>query len=164
MGQSTLIPGNRNPSKLNTKEARQAAFMAFCDHMAAGYSIDTFHKPCVYNTVMKMIKEFPAEFDLSILEMARAEGRHQWESIGKLGTMGKLKGFNATSWWRIMQNKLGWKDNVQLGGDKDNPIGVGGAGALSPLQEAVLDHIGKKLIYERNLKAGSSIKGKDDSE
>ena len=116
--------GNKNAEKFTTPAERKEAFKAFCEHIAAGYSQDTFHKPCVFNTIMKMISDYPDEFDQEVLLMAKAEGKFFWESMGKLGAMGKIKGFNQQSWWRNMQNKLGWKDKIEHGGDGDSPIVV----------------------------------------
>lgn len=117
-------PGNKFASKFQTPAERAAAFRAFCEHVAAGYSQDTFHKPCVFNTIMKMITDYPDEFDAEVLAMAKAEGKYFWESMGKLGAMGKIKNFNQASWWRNMQNKLGWKDKIEHGGDGENPVVV----------------------------------------
>ncbi len=115
---------NTNASKFNTPTQRQEVFKLFCAHMAAGYSAKTFHKPCVENTVYKLIRDYPQEFDDEILQMAKAEGCFVWESMGKVGAMGKLPNFNQSAWWRNMQNKLGWKDKVEHGGDAENPVVV----------------------------------------
>lgn len=53
-------------------------------------------------------------------------------------------------------------DKFQHGGDPENPMG--GAGSLSALQEAMLDHMAKKLIYERGLRASSKDAADDADE
>lgn len=159
------VDGNKNRETFKTPEARQGAFKLFCEHIAAGYSTRSFHTPCVENTILKMIRDYPHEFDVIELDRAKARGCHEWESIGKKGTTGKLQGFNSSSWWRIMQNKLGWKDNVQLGGDKENPLAVTGTGPLSAAEQAVLDHFKEKLLYESKHQGGitKGEKGKNKS-
>lgn len=141
------VAGNRNPEKFKTPEQRQKIFKLFCEHMAAGYSSKNFAGGCVEHTVIKMLKDYPKEFDLEELEIARSSGRLVWEQIGKLGTTGKLKGFNASSWWRIMQNKMGWKDKMEHASDPENPLNAGGTGALTPEERAVLDHFKERMLY-----------------
>lgn len=116
--------GNKFPQKFKTPPERQKAFKAYLDHISAGNSQDTFHDPCVFNTIMRMISDYPAEFDDEVLAMAKAKGKYFWESMGKLGAAGKIKNFNQGAWWRNMQNKLGWKDKIEHGGDSDNPVVV----------------------------------------
>lgn len=140
--------GNKYPQKLKTPEQRKEAFRLFCEHLAAGYSPRTFHKPVIEETIMNMMREYKHEFEADALKLAKAEGLHQWEAMGKLGTMGKLKGFNASSWKFIVMNKLGWGEKITHSGDKDNPLVVGGTAALSPAEQAVLDHFKKKMLYE----------------
>lgn len=148
-------PGNKYPEKFKTPEARQGVFKLFCDHLAGGFSARTFHTPCVENTIWKMLKSYPDEFDLEVLESARAKGQFIWEEMGKAGTAGDLKGFNATSWWRIMQNKLGWKDRMEHAADPVNPLVVGsGQATLSPADRATLDHFKEKLLYENKYQGG----------
>ncbi len=141
--------GNKHHEKFKTKEARQEVYKKFCAHIADGCSVQGFNDPCAYNTVYKMIKTYPNEFDPEELAVAKAKGIHKWEKIGERGILGEINGFNASAWWRTVQNKLGWKDNVQVGGDKDNPlVTAGNSGALSPAEQAVLDHFKRKMLYE----------------
>jgi hypothetical protein len=111
--------GSRNAAKLKTAEDRQAAYMAYCDHIAAGYSDKAFHTPCVARTIDNILKQYPQEFDLDLLVQARAKGCHFWEQMGMAGAMGKLKNFNAGSWVFNMKNRHGWKDRQEIGLDKN---------------------------------------------
>lgn len=154
------VEGNKNAEKFKTPAERQEAFRLFCDHMAAGYSAKSFHKPCVENTIYKMIKDHPEEFDHDALLMAKAEGCFVWESMGKLGTMGKLKGFNAASWWRTMQNKLGWQDKIGHGGDAENPTPIAALMVTTAASQATLDRWEKNVIlrHEEAKKEGKPKK------
>lgn len=49
-----------------------------------------------------------------------------WEKTGMAGMLGKLPGFNATTWIFNMKNRHGWSDrkDVNVGGQEDNPLEV----------------------------------------
>lgn len=149
------VANNRNAEKFPTATGRSKVFKLYCEHIAAGYTSKLFNGGCTERTVVKMLKDYPAEFDLEELELARATGGLMWEQMGKLGIMGKMKGFNSSGWWRVMQNKLGWKDRMEHGSDPENPLNPTGGGALSKEEQAVLDHFKNKLLYEKK-QAGSS--------
>ena len=124
------------PPKFSTPEERQKAFSAFLKHIEEGYSPKTFHDPCVENTILKMLRDHPEEFDNELLQRAKAKGMYVWEYLGKAGAMGKIKGFNATAWSRIVENKLRWFSNVKVSGDEDAPIDVNVTG-LAKLIEII---------------------------
>ena len=42
-----------------------------------------------------------------------------WEGMGIGGSMGKIAGFNANSWYRNMQNRHGWRDKREVEGNND---------------------------------------------
>lgn len=105
--------GNKFAEKFKTPEARQKAFKAFCKHLGNGYSAKSFHDPCVENTILQMINDYPDEFEKELLSMAKAKSCFVWEQMGKAGTLGKLKGFNASSWIWTTKNKLNWKDKTE---------------------------------------------------
>lgn len=111
--------GSKNALKCKDVEARQEAFKAYCYHLSAGFSGSSFHTPCVEDTIKNYLRNYPKEFDLNALSRAKAMGRHVWEDIGKRGTMGALKGFNALSWKCNMFNRLGWKDRQEHGFDEN---------------------------------------------
>lgn len=150
------VAGNKNGEKFKTTAERQKIFKLYCDHIAAGYTAKLFNGGCCENTVTKMIKDYPSEFDLEQLNLAHATGGLVWEQIGKLGIMGKMKGFNSSGWWRVMQNKLGWKDRMLHGNDPENPLPGSGGGALSKEEQAVLDHFKNKLLYTKKHQPSSS--------
>ena len=110
--------GNNNAEKLPTPALRQAAFAAYCQHIASGFSDKAFHTPCTARTIDNMLKKYPDEFDLDALTAARAQGCHLWEQMGMAGAAGKLKNFNPSAWIFNMKNRLGWKDRQEIGLDK----------------------------------------------
>lgn len=111
--------GNKNAAKFSTTEERQAAFSAYCVHIAKGYSQESFHNPCTIKTITAMLKAFPEEFDDEALAIAKAKGIFKWEQIGRLGALGRIPNFNASSWIFNVKNRLGWKDKSEMGFDKD---------------------------------------------
>lgn len=111
--------GSKNALKFHTAEERQEAYRLYCLHIAAGYAGSSFYEPCVEETIENLLKRHPEEFDLIELKRARARGRMLWEDIGKQGTIGKIKNFNANSWKLNMQNRLGWKDRTETGMDRE---------------------------------------------
>lgn len=114
--------GNKYTEKFKTPEARKKAYEAFCEHIAQGYSAKSFHDPCVENTILKMMKDYPQDCPEEQLEAAKAQGRLFWERIGVAGTTGKLKGFNPSSWIFNMKNRLGWKDKQEHSFDGSAPV------------------------------------------
>ena len=108
-------------AKFKTPEQRQKAFSAFLKHIEEGYSPKTFHDPCVEQTILSMLRTYPEEFDNELLQRAKAKGLYVWEYLGKAGVMGKIKGFNAQAWGRIVENKLRWFNRVAVSGDEDAP-------------------------------------------
>ena len=133
--------GNNYHERFKTPAERQIAFKAFCDHIAQGYSKKSFHQPCVENTIMLMLEKYPTEFDMNALEAAKAAGINFFERVGIQGMMGEIKNFNGSVWQCHMQNRAGWKENIQVSEDPNNPT-------LSPADKAVIEHFKKKAVLE----------------
>ncbi|GAB4513019.1 MAG: hypothetical protein Tsb0019_10150 [Roseibium sp.] len=96
-----------------TPQARRHACDTFCDHIAAGYSIDSF--PAADRKTLRYFAErFPEDFPAGKLEEAARRGLLEWERIGKDGVRGELPKFNATAWSFTMKNRAGWRDRSEV--------------------------------------------------
>lgn len=101
--------GNQNNKKWKTPKERQEAFEAVCQHLAAGYSKESF--PLAdWDTVEAYCKEFPIDFPPEKLKEAMRRQQAGWEKIGMDGARGEIEGFNATSWIFNMKNRFNWRD------------------------------------------------------
>lgn len=116
--------GNKYTQKFKTPEARAKAYKSFCDHISSGLSAKSFHDPCVENTILKMLKDYPKEsgLDPELLNQAKAKSCEVWEKIGLQAINGKIPGFSAAAWIFNMKNRLGWKDKTEIGFDTEKPI------------------------------------------
>lgn len=133
--------GSNNAEKFKTPAERQSAFRYYCAHLAQGYSLKSFHKPCVFNTITAMLEKYPDEFDMTELEAAKAQGILFFEQAGIDGMMGRIKNFNGSVWQCHMQNRAGWKENIQVSTDPNAPL-------LSPADRAVIEHFKKRAVLE----------------
>lgn len=96
-----------------TPDERRRACNAFCDHVAAGFSIDSF--PDADRKTLRYYAEvFPEDFPPDRLEAAARRGLLEWERIGKAGSQGDLAKFNASAWAFNMKNRAGWRDRSEL--------------------------------------------------
>jgi len=105
--------GNAYAMKWPTAEDRQKLCADFCEHLAAGYSIESFPH-ADRKTIRRYAQEFPEDFPPEKLEEAARRGRLEWEQIGKDGAKGEIAGFNATAWIFNMKNRAGWKDRTEV--------------------------------------------------
>lgn len=96
-----------------TPEDRRRACSAFCDHIAAGFSIDSF-PGADRKTLRYYAEQFPEDFPAEQLEAAARRGLLEWERIGKAGSQGELPKFNASAWALNMKNRAGWRDRSEL--------------------------------------------------
>ena len=105
--------GNNYRMKWKTKKEREEAFALVYDHLAAGYSKESFPY-ADWDTVERYCKDFPKEFPSEKLAEAMRIQRFEWESIGMDGAKGKIPGFNAASWIFNMKNRFRdeWQDRV----------------------------------------------------
>lgn len=56
------------------------------------------------------------------IKTGEAKSRYYWEKIGMDGMMGKVKGFRPAVWIFIMKNRFGWRDNLNIQGEKTEMI------------------------------------------
>ena len=103
--------------------------------MAQGYSQKALagHLEISEDTLYAWIKEHP-EFSESVKD-GSTQSAIWWEKVGMTGMVGKIAGFNATTWIFNMKNRHGWTDktDVNHGGQSDNPI------AYTNIQRAIID-------------------------
>lgn len=120
--------GNNYNMKFKTSKERVALCDKWCKHLEKGYSKESFPE-CDPQTIRSYMKKYPKDFDTEKLRRAEATHRVFWEEIGISGAMGKLQGFNASSWIFNMKNRFGWRDkqDVTTDGEKlPSPI-LGGS-------------------------------------
>lgn len=119
--------GNTNNTKWKTSEERKAACERVCEHIMSGLSRDCF-PDADWDTVERYIKEYPVDFPPEKIENAMRINRLFWEKTGVEGTLGKIQGFNATSYIFNMVNRFkeDWKNrnDTNIGGQKDNPVEI----------------------------------------
>lgn len=95
--------------KFKTPEERQALCQAYIEHVESGLSDECFPE-CDPQTLRRYIADFPVDFDTDAMEVACRRRQLFWEKAGRDGTMGKITGFNASSWRFNMGNRFGWHE------------------------------------------------------
>jgi len=117
--------GNNYNKKWKTKEERQAAFRAICEHLASGLSKACLPM-CDWDTVEAYMDNHPDDFPADKLREAMRRQMLVWEKIGLEGTMGEIKGFNATSWSFNMKNRFprDWRDKQDIDFDTSGTISI----------------------------------------
>ena len=101
--------GNDNAVKFKTSKDRKRLCAEYILHVRSGLSDECF-PPCDPQTLRKYMARFPSDFDIDLMEAARRERIEFWEKVGRDGTIGRIRGFNAKSWQFNMQNRAGWKE------------------------------------------------------
>ena len=110
--------GNTHNQRFDTPAKRLKAFVAFLDHIAAGYSDASFHDPCLSETIYAMAKRYPEELPNDFIRRSKAKGLMLWEQMGLEMSKGSRKG-NPLAWKFNMQNRYAWKEKSETGFDKD---------------------------------------------
>jgi transposase-like protein len=107
------------PSKYNSKLCEEVTrFMAegYSKQALAGklgISRDTLYEWC------KTHKEFS-----DTIKRGEAQSLLYWEQAGIDGMIGKIKGFRPAVWIFVMKNRFGWRDNVTLVEEVEEPKAV----------------------------------------
>ena len=112
--------GNNNAMKFKSSKDRKRLCAEYILHVRSGLSVECFPL-CDPQTLRKYVEQFPSDFDIGLMEQARRERIQYWETIGRDGTIGKIRGFNAKSWQFNMQNRAGWKERSAV--EQTNVVG-----------------------------------------
>jgi hypothetical protein len=104
---------NKFALKYKTPEERQVLCRQYIEYIKTGKSKEYF-PPCSIQTFERYVKDFPQDFDTEKIEEAERRGLGRLEEIGFDGMMGKIKGFNPTTWIFVTKNRLGWRDKQDL--------------------------------------------------
>lgn len=94
-----------------SKYKRKYNLLAF-DLLTKGYSKEAvagkigISKQCFYEWVQKY-QDFG-----DAVQRGESASQFYWEDLGMLGTLGQIKGFNASSWMFNMKNRFGWSEKV----------------------------------------------------
>lgn len=120
---------NNFAKKYKSSIQRRKLCMAYCNHIASGYSKESF-ADCNTKTIERYIKEYPNDFPTNEIEKAKRFGRLFWEKTGIEGMLGKIKGFNAKVWSFNFKNRYGWQENPEQVNDEKIIVNF----AMSPSQ------------------------------
>src|SRR3954471_3004390 len=101
--------GNNFASKFPTPETRKKLCVDYITHVESGLSDECFPE-CDPQTLRKYMADYPDDFDTDLIERSRRKRQLFWETAGRDGTMGLIKGFNSKSWSFNMQNRFGWRE------------------------------------------------------
>ena len=84
--------------------------------MAQGFSQKALagHLEISEDTLYAWIKQYP-EFSESVKD-GSTQSAIWWEKVGMTGMVGKIAGFNATTWIFNMKNRHGWTDRTETNG------------------------------------------------
>jgi len=82
------------------------------DFMSKGYSLEAFagHVNTTISSVYRWLKHPDLGDFREAKNIGEGKQREFWEQVGRLGLMGKIKGFNTSVWIFNMKNRYGWSD------------------------------------------------------
>ena len=82
------------------------------DFMSKGYSVEAFcgHINTTFETMYRWLKHPDYGEFRQAKKIGEGKQREFWEQAGRLGLMGKIKGFNTSVWIFNMKNRYGWND------------------------------------------------------
>lgn len=109
--------GNTHAMKFKTSQERRALSVAYCSHVEQGFSDESFPE-CDMQTFKCYTEDFPLDFDTVEIEKSQRTRRLLWEKAGLDGMMGRIPGFNATSWKFNMANRFRWRDRNDVTSDE----------------------------------------------
>ena len=93
----------------STKFKKKYCKISF-DLLSKGYSKEAvagrigISKQCFYEWVQKY-EDFG-----DAVQRGESASQYYWEELGMRGTLGEIKGFNASSWMFNMKNRFGWTE------------------------------------------------------
>lgn len=100
---------NQNSVKYKTPEERKEICRQLIEHLESGLSWTCF-APLSHKTIQEYMIKYPIDFPPESIEAAFRKGSAKVEQLGWAGTMGKVQGFNPSSWKFIAMNRAGWKE------------------------------------------------------
>ena len=91
-------------------------------HFAEGYSFESFGAiaDCCFDTLHEWVKVYPDFSDAK--KQGKPKSLYWWETVGRGGVTGKLKGFNTATWIFNMKNRHGWRDVQEIDATNMVPI------------------------------------------
>lgn len=98
----------------------------YCDllieHMTQGLSFQSFAGVvgCCIETLYEWERSYPDFLDAKRLGLGR--GRLFWEKVGIEAALGKITGYNATTWVFNMKNRFDWTDKRELSGKLETSV------------------------------------------
>lgn len=101
---------------------RKKLFKQLCDHVATGYSVDSFYL-VGDTTIDRFFKTYPEDFVREDFELAKRKGKANWESIGYRQSTGECLG-NSRSWYYNMANRYGWKEKLDVEAEHKGNVNV----------------------------------------
>jgi hypothetical protein len=104
------------------KNARKKLFKQLCDHVALGYSVESFSEISTVS-ISKFLKEYPDDFVQGDLDLAKQKGRDWWEGIGRRQASGDCLG-NSRTWYYNMANRYGWREKLEVEAEHKGSINV----------------------------------------
>lgn len=134
------LKNNNYAVKFKTKKERVSLANRYLEHCKLGFSDSCFEID--ENTLQSYIQKHPEDF--RTIKEARILRQYFWEKMGIDGALGKIPGFNVTSWIFNMKNRFGWKDKQDSEFEKED-LGI----KTSELEEETEETLVKlKKAYE----------------
>lgn len=105
--------GNKHAVKLKTDEQKIAAYMSYCEWIAAGKSKESWKYTdpsceCSWRTMEKYIRELPEVLQPKHKEWAEADSLALFEEIGMKMMLGQIDKNSPAVYQMFMRNKFGW--------------------------------------------------------
>lgn len=107
-GRRNKSTGDGNGQEFKTVAQQKKLLEDYIEHCKQGLSDECF-PPCSIAAFNACAAAHPDIFPSEAIERARRERQLFWEKLGITGTLGKIRGFNASSWKSNMENKFGEK-------------------------------------------------------
>lgn len=79
------------------------------------------------------------------IKAGEAQSLMYWEQVGIDGMMGKIKGFRPAVWIFVMKNRFGWRDNVAVIEEVEDPKEVDREDPAIRVRR-IVEEYGKTLI------------------
>jgi len=100
------ITGDENDQEFKTVAQQKKLLEDYIEHCKQGLSDECF-PPCSIAAFNACVAAHPGVFPSEAIERARRERQLFWEKLGITGTLGKIRGFNASSWKSNMKDRFG---------------------------------------------------------